>query len=236
VELWQRFLVIGVVLVLTVALARLLDRALGRHMEQPEARTRYRVIRRFTVTSVTVVGVISSLFVIPQVQAVAAAVLASSAVIAVVLGFAAQRTLGNAVAGILIAFTQPLRLGDVVEVAGVEGVVEEIGLTYTWLRTDDNDRLAIPNEKLASDTIRNSTIRSPEKLAQVTLQVPLNTDLEALVASLRSEDTEAFVSDLGGSATITLRRWAGGDEAADGLESDLRLRAHAKLRALGVYA
>ena len=89
-----------------------------------------------------------------------------------IIGFAAQRTLGNFVAGLMIAITQPLRLGDWVEVGGVGGSVEEIGLMYTFIRTEDNARLVIPNEKLASDTIRNSTIRSPAKYAQVTVQVP----------------------------------------------------------------
>lgn len=205
-------------------------------MSHPEAQTRYRVLRRFTVTSVLVVGMLSALLVIPQVRVVAGGVLASSAVIAVVLGFAAQRTLGNAIAGILIAFTQPLRLGDVVEIGGVEGVVEEIGLTYTWIKTDDNDRLAVPNDKLASDTIRNSTIRSPEKLAQVTLQVPLNTDLEAVLASLRADGLDVAVTGLGGDATLTVRAWAPGDDAADKLAGELRLKAHARLRTLGVFA
>ena len=77
------------------------------------------------------------------------------------IGFAAQRTIGNFIAGLLIAFTQPLRLGDEVEIGDERGVVEEIGLTYTWLRTRDNDQLVIPNEKLVSETLRNSTIRSP---------------------------------------------------------------------------
>ena len=94
-------------------------------------------------------------------RALAGGILASSAVIGLVIGFASQRTIGNVVAGILIAFTQPLRLGDGSTVEGTEGIVEEIGLTYTWIRTRDNDRLVVPNEKLASETIRNSTIRSP---------------------------------------------------------------------------
>ena len=42
-------------------------------------------------------------------------------------------------------------------------MVEEIGLTYTWVRTPENDQLVIPNEKLVSDTLRNSTIRSPRR-------------------------------------------------------------------------
>src|SRR5436305_13970449 len=98
----------------------------------------------------------SALLVIPQVRAIAGGIRASSAVLAVVLGFAAQRTIGNFIAGILIAFSQPLRLGDEVEVEGGRGIVEEIGLTYTWVKLPDGARLVIPNEKLASEPLRNA--------------------------------------------------------------------------------
>src|ERR687898_569268 len=99
----------------------------------------------------------------------------------IVVCLAAQRPLANFVAGLVIAFTQPLRIGDRVTIDDVDGTVEEIGLNYTFIRTDSNARLVIPNEKLASDTIRNSTIVSPEKLAEVTLKVPLDRDLNAVV-------------------------------------------------------
>src|SRR5204863_8060330 len=153
--------------------------------------------------------------VIPQVRAVAGALLASSAVLGIVIGFASQRTIGNFVAGLLIAFTQPIRLGDRVELEDTAGTVEEIGLTYTFIRTDDGTRLVIPNEKLASDTIRNSTIVSREKVAEITLQVPLGRDVGAVVDRLRGlrEDADVFVSDLAGNATIVVRV-AADDEAA----------------------
>ena len=235
-ELWHRAAIIGAFLVLTAIVARLIDRAIAKRELDPQATTRYRVLRRTVLTSVAVVGIFSALLIIPGVQVIAGGILASSAVLAVVIGFAAQRTLGNAVAGILIAFTQPLRLGDLVTVGGEQGRVEEIGLTYTWIRTDDNDRLAVPNEKLASDTIKNSTIRSPEKLAQVTVQVPLNTDLEAVVGSLRELGHDVLVTALNGNATVSVRAWAPDDDAAERLASDLRLRAHAILRAHGAFA
>ena len=136
-----------------------------------------------------------ALLVIPQVRAVAGGLLASSAVIGIVIGFASQRTLGNFVAGLLIAFNQPVRLGDDVVIENTEGTVEEIGLIYTFVRTENGDRLVIPNEKLASDTIRNSTIRSREKVAEISLQVPLGQDLGAVVDRLRTiaGDGEVFV-------------------------------------------
>src|SRR5437763_12043066 len=158
--LWHRLVVVGAVLLITALVARLLDARIARRELDPVQRTRYRVLRRSVATAVVVVGLLSALLVIPQVRAVAGGLLASSAVIGLVVGFASQRTIGNFVAGLLIAFTQPLRLGDRVQVGGEGGVVEETGLPYTFIRADDETPLLIPNERLASEPIRNSTIRA----------------------------------------------------------------------------
>jgi small-conductance mechanosensitive channel len=239
-ELWQRLLVIGVVLGLTLAAARLIDRRIMHAQRSPEAMTRYRVLRRTVSAAIVTIGLLSALLVIPQVRAVAGGLLASSAILGLIIGFASQRTLGNFVAGLMIAMTQPLRLGDWVEVGGVEGAVEEIGLMYTFIRTEDNARLVIPNEKLASDTITNSTIRSAAKYAEVTVQVPPTSDLRRLVEDLRTEvpgeRDEVFVSSIDGSPTLTIRAWTENEAAAERLEHDLRLRAHGLLRERGIWA
>jgi len=236
--LWHRLAVVGVVMFITLVVARLIDRRIARRELAPEAITRYRVVRRSVTTTIVFVGLLSALLVIPQVRAVAGGLLASSAVLGIVVGFASQRTLGNFVAGLLIAFTQPVRLGDDVVVEDTEGVVEEIGLIYTFVRTRNGDRLVIPNEKLASDTIRNSTIRSREKVAEISVQVPLGRDVGAVVDRLRGlrEGADVFVSDLAGNATIVVRARVEDELAAERLERELRLRAHELLRAEGVYA
>jgi small conductance mechanosensitive channel len=236
--LWHRLAVVGVVMLITIVVARLIDRRIARRQLAPEAITRYRVARRSITTAIVFVGLLSALLVIPQVRAVAGGLLASSAVVGIVVGFASQRTLGNFVAGLLIAFTQPLRLGDDVVIEDTRGVVEEIGLIYTFVRTEAGDRLVIPNEKLASDTIRNSTIRSREKVAEISIQVPLGRDIGAIAGRLRglTDGAEVFVSDLAGNATLVMRVQADDEPAAERLEHELRLRAHELLRAEGVYA
>jgi small-conductance mechanosensitive channel len=236
--LWHRLIVVGVVMLVTIIVARLADRRIAGRELPPEAITRYRVVRRSVTVAIVFVGLLSALLVIPQVRAVAGGLLASSAVLGIVIGFASQRTLGNFVAGLLIAFTQPVRLGDTIELEGTQGVVEEIGLIYTFVRIEDGDRLVIPNEKLASDTIRNSTIRSREKVAEISLQVPLGQDVGAVVDRLRSlvADGDVFVSDLLGNATVVVRSRVDDEAAAERLERELRLRAHEVLRAEGVFA
>src|SRR5437764_11294417 len=217
--LWHRLVVVGVVVFITAVVARLIDRRIAKRELSSGVMTRYRVLRRSVTTAIVFVGLLSALLVVPEVRAVAGGLLASSAVLGIVVGFASQRRLGNFVAGLLIAFTQPLRLGDDVVVEDTEGIVEEIGLIYTFVRTANGDRLVIPNEKLASDTIRNSTIRSREKVAEISLQVPLGRDLGAIVDRLRSlvEGAEVFVSDLAGNATVVLRVPASDEAAADRL-------------------
>ena len=236
--LWHRLAVVGAVLLVTVVVARVIDRRIARRELSRETLTRYRVLRRSITTAVLVVGVLSALLVIPQVRAVAGGLLASSAVLGIIVGFASQRTLGNFVAGLLIAFTQPVRLGDDVTVEDKQGVVEEIGLIYTFVRMENGDRLVIPNEKLASDTIRNSTIRSREKVAEISLQVPLGQDVGAIVDRLRTlrDGADVFVSDLTGSATVVMRARADDEAAAERLQRELRLRAYEALRAEGVFA
>jgi small conductance mechanosensitive channel len=235
---WHRLIVVGVVMLATVVVARLIDRRIARRDLPPEAMTRYRVVRRGVTTTILFVGLLTALLVIPQVRAVAGGLLASSAVLGIVVGFASQRTLGNFVAGLLIAFTQPVRLGDAVVVESTEGTVEEIGLIYTFVRTENGDQLVIPNEKLASDTIRNSTIRSREKVAEISVQVPFGKDLGAVVDRLKAlaPDGDVFVGDLSGSATVVVRVPATDRHSAEQRERELRLRAYEVLRTEGVYA
>jgi small-conductance mechanosensitive channel len=237
---WHRIVVAAVVILLVTVLARAVDWWMARKTVPPEVETRYRVLRRAVTTTIIAVGIFSALLVIPQVRAVAGALLASSAILGVIIGLASQQTLGNFIAGLLLATTQPIRIGDRVAYGGEDGIVEEIGLTYTFIRTVDRRRLVVPNSKLASDPIVNASIRSRETFAEVSVPVPLSADVEGAVAALREDvseerDADVYVSALDGAATVTVRAAASDAMAAERLEHELRLRAHQRLRALGVW-
>ena len=91
-------------------------------------------------------------------------------------------------------------------VEGTAGVVEEIGLTYTWLRAPSGERLVVPNEKLASETIRNSTIRRTETVVEAAVRVPFTEDLRRVTALLGVDGDEAVVTNLAARTTIVVRR------------------------------
>ena len=144
----------------TVVVARLVDRALvarGRRIREaviggelsPEVSTRLRLVRRLVYATIIVLGFALALSQFEAVKRVATGVLASSAVLGIVVGFAARQTLANGIEGIVLAITQPIRIGELVTFGDDTGTVEDVRLTYTYLRTDDGRRVIIPNELLA---------------------------------------------------------------------------------------
>ena len=236
---WTRLAVVVGVMVVTIVVARLIDRRIARRDLPPEAITRYRILRRSITTTIIFVGLLSALLVIPQVRAVAGGLLASSAVIGIVVGFASQRTLGNFVAGLLIAFTQPLRLGDSVAVDNTEGVVEEIGLIYT-VRPDRERRPARDPERDAClgyhPELHDSQSREGRRD-----QPPGSTRSRPRrgrgpAASARGRRRRLRAATSPGDATVVVRAAAPDEAAAEKLERELRLRAYELLRAEGVYA
>jgi small-conductance mechanosensitive channel len=244
---WKRIAIAGAVVVIALVVARLVDRALTRRLHLPaEALTRYRVLRRSVTAAIIVLGILSALLVIPEVRAVAGGVLASSAVVGLVLGLAARSTLANFVAGMLIAFTQPFRIGDVIAVDDAEGTVEEIALTYTRIRESGGARFYVPNEKLASDTIRNATIAGAEHLAQVRVPVPLASDLDRVVTLVEEEARAASDSpEARPVATVTdfetqvdkavvMIEARAPQGRAEALAAEIRRAVHRRLRAEGI--
>ena len=235
---WDRIAIAGAVILVAAVIARIVDLKMARRTLDPVVATRYRVLRRTVTTVIVSVGILSALLTIPAVRAVAGGVLASTAILGLILGLAAQKTLSNFVAGILIAVAQPFRLGDLITVDNQSGRVEEIGLTYTFIRLADGARLVVPNDTLASDTIRNSTIRSVNTVAEIKIQVPLAQDVAAAVDALREETAQydgaqVVLSGLEGNATLTVRVPSPHGNAEE-LEHELRLRAHKRLREEGV--
>ncbi len=211
--------------------------------------TRYRLLRRAALALVVFAGACALLFTSSVTRQAAQTVLASSAVVGIVVGFAARSTLANFIAGIMIAVNQPLRIGDRVCVGDADGVVEDIGLSYTRLRTSENARILIPNEQLASSTVKNLTIVDPTQLAQVRVTAPLAADPErlralladaALAAPGRAPDLPlpgVSVSELGeSSAVYTVSVWAADAAAAGQAAAWLREQALARLADEGVLA
>lgn len=77
----------------------------------------------------------------------------------IAVALAAQKTLENVVGGISLILDQAVRVGEMIRVGNTEGVIDEIGLRSTRIRTLDRTMLSIPNGQIASLTVENLSVR-----------------------------------------------------------------------------
>jgi len=99
------------------------------------------------------------------------------------LGLAMQGVLGNFFAGLTIIFTKPFRVGDYIEIIGVQGQVEMIELLTTTLVHTDKSLVIIPNRKIIGEVLHNySHIRQLD----LTVGVAYGTDISNAMAIVRN--------------------------------------------------
>ncbi|ATB70281.1 MscS mechanosensitive ion channel [Sulfurospirillum diekertiae] len=71
-------------------------------------------------------------------------------------GLALQGSVSNYAAGVLLIISRPFKVGDTLSIGSFYGVVEEIKLSYTVLRNEDEELITIPNKKMIGDVLVNS--------------------------------------------------------------------------------
>jgi small-conductance mechanosensitive channel len=202
----------------------------------PTASTRLRLVRRLVYVAIIVIGVMLALVQFPAVKRVATGVLASSAVLGLVIGFAARQTLANGVAGILLAITQPIRIGDLITFEGETGTVEDIRLTYTYVRAGDGRRIVIPNERLAQNTVENHTIVDPRIRVEASVWIPREVDALRALSALRSDDdVDVSVAEIDKDAVrLVAGTWARNASESGDIAAGLRASCLERLRSAGL--
>ena len=220
---------VAVAFVFAEIVDRMLARRGGKLTEglSPVANTRLRLVRRLIFAAILLIGAMLALSQFEEVKRIATGLLASSAVLGLVVGFAARQTLANAIAGILLAITQPIRIGDLVTFEGESGTVEDVRLTYTFIRKAHDTRLVVPNERLAQSTIENHTIVDPRVRVEVEVWLPPSADAGRALAVLGEQpdlDVEISQVDKDG-VKLTAATWA--DTARERGDVAARVRATA---------
>jgi small conductance mechanosensitive channel len=145
------------------------------------------------------------------------ALVASIGVAGIGIGLAMQGVLGNVVAGLTIIFTKPFRVGEYIELLGVQGQVTAIELFSTTLAHPDRSRVVIPNRKIIGEVLHNyGTIRQLDLSVGVAYNTNLAEALE-LVRQIISGNARVLkdpapavgISLLGDSSvTIAIKPWA----------------------------
>ena len=124
------------------------------------------------------------------------------------IGLALQGSLSNFASGILLISLKPFKAGDFVEIAGTAGVVEEVHVFSTQLRTGDNKTVIIPNGGITNGNITNYSAK-PTRRIDLVIGVGYNADLKI---------TKQILNDVVSSHALVLKDQAitiGVSELAD---------------------
>lgn len=214
--------------VVTWFIKYLFRRSLRRQGKLAIDETKASFVRQIVVAVVYIIGVAAFLSLIPGMEKVSNSILASAGIGAMAVGLASQEALSNIVGGLFIIFSRPFKVGDFIMVDTViTGTVVEITLRHTVIRNAENRMILIPNSKMNSSTVVNSSYGETATCAFVEVGVSYNTDLDRAMGLMTDEamhhpkiidhrtDAEreagvpqvvVRVTELGDSA-ITLRAW-----------------------------
>jgi small-conductance mechanosensitive channel len=228
----------GITIAVAFVIAHVVDRAIGKRGERmselvtrgelsPAAQTRLRLIRRLVYAVILIVGIAIAAAPFDELSSIAKGILASSALLGLVIGFAARQTLANGIAGILLAITQPIRIGDLVTFEEETGEVEDMKLTYTYIRLGDGRRLIVPNERLAQSSVVNHTIAERRVQVEVSVWLPVDADLDKameLIADERAGISVTVAEADKDGVRLSATTWATGPDERGRTAAELRAR------------
>jgi small conductance mechanosensitive channel len=145
------------------------------------------------VTSVSYVAMMAFVIIaaLGQLEVQTASFVAVLGAAGLAVGLALQGSLANFASGVLMIIFKPFKLGDLIEGGGTMGVVEEIGIFTTEIKTPDNKKVIVPNANITSDNIINYTskgIRRVDMVAGVSYSDDLDKVRKVLEEILAGDD------------------------------------------------
>lgn len=157
------------------------------------------------------------------------------------IGFGLQHIVGNFISGIILLFERPMQVGDVIEVGGTWGVVKEINVRSTHLKTYDNSDLIVPNSDFISQRVINWSFRDPKVRRTITVGVAYGSDIaraKEILIDIASNNSrvyrqpapDALFADFGDSALIFKLRFWVHIEYLLSVESDIRFEIDRRFR------
>jgi small-conductance mechanosensitive channel len=209
---------------------------------------REKVQREFLeiVIKVAYYGIIVLAFIIalPMLGFQLSGLLVAGGVIGIAIGFASQNIVANLLSGIFLMFERPIKIGNGVNIDGTTGIVEDIRMMSTTLRSYDALYIRLPNQKVFTSKITNFVsnvarrvdydigIRYSDDADKAVTLIKAFLDAQPMV--LKNPVPLVFVSELGDSAVIiAIRCWAPVSEWF-GVKTDLLWKIKKLLEAEGI--
>jgi small-conductance mechanosensitive channel len=104
---------------------------------------------------------------------------------AIGVGIGSQNTVANFISGLILLIQRPIRIGDLVNVDGIDANVEHIGARATRVRTSENLEVLIPNSNILQNKVTNWTLSDTRIRSSVAVGVAYGTNVQPVIETLQ---------------------------------------------------
>ncbi len=162
------------------------------------------------------------------------------------IGFGLQNIVNNFVSGLILLFERPVQVGDQIEVGGLGGTLQRIGIRASVLRTADGSEVIVPNGELISQKVTNWTLSDRNRLLRVDVGVAYGTKIPEATAIILeiaaahhdlvpSPEPEVLLLALADSSlNLQLRAWTERPQRWQSICSELLEKIYDRLGAAGI--
>ncbi|KAA3651567.1 MAG: mechanosensitive ion channel family protein [Bacteroidetes bacterium] len=190
----SKYIIICIFIVIVFTLvSKILKRLLKRYFEKDgnlglNDQTNYLFMINGINFIIFLLATILIFYTVPSLRALGLTLFASAGIFAAILGLAAQEAFSNIIGGIFIVIFKPFRVNDMVKVGSLNwGVVENITIRHTVLRSFENQRYIIPNSTMSSEIILNSSIEDPKTCIFLEMSIGYESDIDLAMKIMQEE-------------------------------------------------
>jgi small-conductance mechanosensitive channel len=211
--------IFSVVIFILIALfiSKIITVYLRRYFKDKIAPSRLNVFLKLIYYSIITVTI--GIFILPIVGIQPSSILVAGGIVGIVIGFASQSIVGNLISGIFLIVERPIKIGNQVNIDNNIGIVEDINLISTIIRTFDGLYIRIPNEKVFTNNITNYVANVARRFEYI-VGIRYKDDAEQAIdiikdliekepLALKYPESLVFVDNLGDNAVnLSVRIWA----------------------------
>jgi small-conductance mechanosensitive channel len=126
---------------------------------------------------------------VPALHTLGKTLFAGAGIAAAVIGFASQEAFSNIISGVFIVIFKPFSVGDYIKLLSNQqiGVVEDITIRHTVIKSIENRRIVIPNSVISREAILNSSLKDPRVKFNLEVVLIYETNIERALTIMKEE-------------------------------------------------
>jgi len=213
---WLNLLIAGLCFFGALLLSKLISIQLRRSLKDKLSNEHRGMLIKIVSYSIMIIAI---LWIMPMIGLEPSGLMVAGGIVALAVGFASQSIIGNLISGLFLMGERPVKVGDLVEIAGNLGTVEDIQIISTAIRTLDGLYIRIPNETVFTSSITNFSA-NPVRRFELVVGISYADDADKAIAIIKdlaadhsliliNPPPQVFVNTLGDSSVdIIARFWS----------------------------